>query len=96
MAGANSGLLNIVYDYVPGEDRATALGIKSTAAGITGFLVSIGSGVLLDRIQQNGGLNLFGINFYAQQIQSLVSIAVVVATAIYTYKVVGKLKKIQE
>lgn len=96
LAGANSGFLNIVYDYVPAEDRAAALGIKSTVAGITGFFVAIVSSLLLGKIQQNGGVNLFGINFYAQQIQSVVSIVVVAFTAIYTYKVVGKLKKIQK
>ena len=96
MAGANSGFLNIVYDYIPERDRASVLGIKSTAAGITGFLAAIISGAWLSVIQENGGINLFGITFYAQQIQSLVSIVVIAIVTVYTYTVIGKLKKVEE
>ena len=96
MAGANSGFLNIVYDYIPERDRASVLGIKSTAAGITGFLAAIISGAWLSVIQENGGINLCGITFYAQQIQSLVSIVVIAIVTVYTYTVIGKLKKVEE
>ena len=96
MAGANSGFLNIVYDYVPQAQRASVLGIKSTAAGLTGFLAAIISGVLLSAIQENGGINLLGVTFYAQQIQSLVSIIAIAVLTIYTYTVIGKLKKVEE
>lgn len=96
MAGANSGFLNIVYDYIPEQERASVLGLKSTAAGLTGFFAAILSGVMLSSIQENGGVNLFGITFYAQQIQSLVSIAAIALLTVYTYTIIGKMKKAEE
>ena len=96
MAGINSGVINFVYDYVEHNDRATAMGINSALGGILSFFTALLSGVIMSAVQKNGGLNIFGITLYAQQILSLLSAAVVIILIIYMRKIIAPLHRVPE
>ena len=96
LAGVNSGLMNLVYDYVSPESRSSALGIKSAVGGIAGFLTTVAAGYLLELVQGHGGVTLFGASLTAQQILSLLSFAVMIILAVYLKTVVFKMKRVDE
>ena len=93
-AGLNSGLLNLVYDYVSPADRAAALGIKNAIGGFVGFLVSLGAGAALAKIQEIGGLTILGHTFYAQQILSAFSAIIIPILIIYIVKVIVPMHRV--
>lgn len=93
-AGLNSGLLNLVYDYVAPADRAAALGIKNACGGFVGFLASLGAGAALAKIQEMGGLTVFGITLYAQQVLAIVSFIVIPLFILYIVKVIVPMHRV--
>ena len=96
MAGINSGVINLIYDYVVPEDRAVAMGIKNALGGILGFFTALLSGLALEKIQSMGGIHLFGTSVYAQQILSLASFAGTVLLIVYMRAVIAPLNKISK
>ena len=72
-AGINSALINLVYDYVSIEKRSDGLAVTQTFAGLVGFFTTLIVSKLVEYIQGNGNM-LFGINLYAQQAASLISV----------------------
>ncbi len=96
MAGINSGVINLIYDYVVPEDRAVALGIKNALGGILGFFTALLSGLALEKIQSMGGVPLFGASVYAQQILALASFAATVLLIVYMRAVIAPLNKISK
>lgn len=96
MAGINSGVINLIYDYVVPEDRAIAMGIKNALGGILGFFTALLSGFALEKIQVVGGIYLFGASVYAQQILSLASFAATVLLIVYMRAVIAPLNKISK
>ena len=93
-AGLNSGLLNLVYDYVAPADRAAALGIKNACGGFVGFLASLGAGAALSAIQKMGGLTVFGVTLYAQQVLSIVSAIIIPIFILYIVKVIVPMHRV--
>ena len=93
-AGLNSGLLNLVYDYVAPADRAAALGIKNACGGFVGFLASLGAGAALAKIQEMGGLTVFGVTLYAQQVLSIVSAIIIPIFILYIVKVIVPMHRV--
>lgn len=91
MAGINSGILNLTFDYVKEENRSVAIGWKSAIGGVAGFLASCIESVFIEHIENNGN-QIFGVTVYPQQILSLVSAAILVILALYLYKVVRNQK----
>ena len=96
MAGINSGVINLIYDYVPSDDRAVAMGVKNALGGILGFFVALFSGFLLSKIQAVGGFCFFGMTVYAQQVLSVLSFVATVALVIYMRTVIAPLHKLQK
>ena len=96
MAGINGGLINCIYDYLPHEDRAIALGFKNAIEGILAFFTALLSGAIMSKIQENGGFRIWGINLYAQQILSILSCIAIVILIIYMRKVIAPLKRVEE
>lgn len=94
MAGINSGVINLIYDYVAPEDRAVALGVKNALGGIIGFLAALVSGAILENIQASGGLEIFGLNLYAQQVLAFMSLVVTVLLIIYMRVVIRPLHRV--
>ncbi len=96
MAGINSGVINFVYDYVEHNDRATAMGVNSALGGILSFFTALLSGAIMSAVQKKGGLHIFGITLYAQQLLSLLSVIAVIILVIYMRKVIAPLSKVPE
>lgn len=96
MAGINSGVINLIYDYVVPRDRAIAMGIKNALGGIIGFFTALLSGLALDKIQANGGATVFGLNLYAQQILALSSCVATVLLIVYMRTVIAPLNKLND
>ena len=90
MAGINSGGINLIYEYVPKEQRICALALKNTIQGIAGFLTTLLFGEVVDLIQENGN-KLFGISMYAQQFLSAISVILIIGLIIYLNTVVRKI-----
>jgi len=93
MAGINSGILNMVYDYVEKDDRATAMGVNNALGGIIAFFTALLSGAILAVIQKDGGFRIFGKTLYAQQVLSILSCVAIVTLIIYMRLVIVPLKR---
>ena len=95
MAGINSSMINLVYDYVAPEDRAGALAINQSVSGIAGFLITLLLSPVMSAVKKNGN-TVFGIPVYSQQLFSLVSLLIVCASIVYLLLVVRKLPHVKE
>ena len=93
MAGMNSGIMNLIFDYVPYEKRTGAVAILYTIGGITGFLSTLAIKPIVDKVQSNGNTFLFIESVCAQQILSVLSAILSLATLIYVNTAVKKLTK---
>ena len=69
MAGINSSLINLMYDYVEEDQRVNALAINQTCYGLSGFLTTLALSPVLAIVQKNGN-TIFGTTIYAQQLFS--------------------------
>ena len=92
MAGINSGLMNIIFDYVPKEERAPALGIKSAAGGLAGFLSSFLGGYIIYTTQSNGD-KIAGYTVYGQQILSGITFVLCIGLIMYMIFVIDRIGK---
>ncbi|MBP3333477.1 MAG: MFS transporter [Clostridia bacterium] len=95
MAGINSGTVNLVYDYVPHNQRVAALALQNSIAGIIGFLTTTVVSLLVDHIQANGNTFL-GMKVYAPQVVSAIGFAVAIITELYLVFVIRKIKRVKE
>jgi MFS family permease len=93
MAGMNSGIMNLIFDYVPKEKRTGAVAILYTVGGLVGFSSTLVAKPLMDAVQRNGNRFLFIEGVYAQQILSVFSAMLTVATLVYINVAVKKLTK---
>lgn len=89
MAGINSGLMNIIFDYVSPDDRAAALGIKSAFGGTAGFISSFVGGYIVYITQTNNN-SLFGFRVYGQQILSALTFILCLCLVAYMHIVFKK------
>ena len=92
MAGINSATINLIYDYVDKEKRIGALALKSTLAGFAGFFTTLAISPLVSYIQGKGN-RFLGMNIYAQQVVSVVAVALLVVLIVYLNLVVRKIGK---
>ena len=89
-AGINSAIVNLAYDYVSDEQKTGAVALVNTFSGFAGFLTTLALSPLVDYIQRNGN-KLFGINMYAQQLLSLISLIGTIIILIYLVAVISKI-----
>lgn len=82
MAGINSALTNLCYDYVPESKRADALAVSLALAGVLGFCETLIMSLLVSKIQANGN-SFFGISLYAPQVLSAIAFTLTMITVIY-------------
>lgn len=92
MAGINSAMINLIYDYVTPEERTGALALNQSFSGIAGFLTTLALSPVMRIIKQNGN-TLFGIPVYAQQLFSLISFIIVLILIAYLLLVIRKLPR---
>ena len=93
--GINSATINLVFDYVKPENRTIALGARQAVYGVVGFLASTAVTPLLEAIQ-NAGNRFLGMEIYAQQMLSVLSLIATLLVALYVHKVVLKLRPERE
>lgn len=92
MAGINSAMINLIYDYVTPEERTGALALNQSFSGIAGFLATLALSPVMRIIKQNGN-TLFGIPVYAQQLFSLISFIIILILIAYLLLVIRKLPR---
>lgn len=81
--GATSGnLYNAVYSYVDNKHFSQAFALSNSIRGISGFLISIIAGKILECIQSNSNIVL-GINIYGQQILAFISLIILIINIIF-------------
>ncbi len=87
MAGINSAVINLIYDYVDHNQRTSALALQQTFAGVAGFFVTLLLSPLVAVIQESD------LSFYAQQVMSMISFVVVLVEIVYINTTIKKLKR---
>lgn len=92
MAGTNSSLINLVYDYSKVENRSQSLAICQAIPGLVGFIATIAFGALVSSVQENGN-RFLGMPIYAQQVASVITVLIIIATIIFVHTVIKKMKK---
>ena len=95
LAGMNSGIMNIIFDYVPREKRTGAVAILYTIGGLVGFGSTLLAKPLVDYVQRSGNRFLFFDHIYAQQILSIIGAIFALAALIYLNTVIRRLKKVE-
>lgn len=92
MAGVNSALTNLVFDYVDHNMRSNALAVSQALSGLAGFLVTLAMSALVSWIQENGN-SLFGLSVYAQQVTSAVAFLFTIVAVIYVTTTIIPIKR---
>lgn len=92
MAGINSSLINLVFDYVPKEKRSDSLAICTSVGGVAGFLATICASPLVTYIQAKGN-RFWGMSVYAQQVLSAIALVFVVACILFVTFVMQRKKE---
>ena len=76
------GIAVLLYGIPPQGDSAKYFAVNSTINGITGLVMALVGGAILD-ILQKADVHLFGMPVYAQQIMSVIT--VIILTAMYFF-----------
>ena len=87
--GINSALINLIFDYVPANQRADSLAISQATAGVVGFIATIAASPLIAMIQKAGN-RILGITVYAQQLLSFLGMIFIFLAMIYIKKTLIK------
>ena len=93
LAGINSSLINLIYDYVPSRMRVAALAFQNILAGLIGFLATVICSRLVAYIQSHGN-QFLGINVYAQQILNAIGFVISLLAILYLCTVVKKIRRV--
>lgn len=93
MAGINSSIINLIYDYVGKGERTCALALQQAFGGLAGFLITLALSPVITKIQENGN-SIFGMTVYAQQLFSLISLVMTIVLLVYMNVVVRKLERV--
>lgn len=92
IAGINSALINMVFDYAPPEQRADSLAIVQAAMGLAGFLATLCASPLVAHIQKNGN-HILGLPIYAQQFVSVIALLFTLIAYAYVHFIIIKKKR---
>lgn len=87
MAGINSSIVNLIYDFAPTEKRSQAIALNYALSGVVGFLTTCAVSPLVSKIQAMGN-TVFGLNVYPAQVVSGISVVVILGLIAYMMKTV--------
>ena len=90
-AGITSGEINLIYECVDREHRMGALALKSTLAGVLGFLTTLAVSPLVSHVQKNDN-RFLGIPLYAQQLLSAITLLILIGLLIYVSLLIRRQK----
>lgn len=91
IAGTNQNGSNMLYSYVKSEYMVQAGAIRSSIAGVIGFLSSLVGGRILAYVQAHNNM-IFGIHIYGQQLLSGIALFVTIGLIVFIKKVAEKEK----
>ena len=94
MAGINSSLINLCFDYIEFEKRSDVLALCQASSGVIGFISTLIMSFFVDRIQTNGGITIFGKTLYAQQFTSIVACIMTLVTITFLIIAFRNMKRI--
>ena len=93
MAGINSALINLIFDYVPFDTRSDSLAVTQSLSGLAGFISTFIAGLLVTYIQQNGN-SFLSLTIYAQQVLNLMAATITVGIMLFLqFGIINKEKK---
>ncbi len=95
MAGINSALINLCFDYVDESKRADALAVSLALAGVCGFGATLIMSALVSKIQANGN-SFLGMSLFAPQVLSAIAFVLTMVTmlyAIFAFKNEGRINE---
>ena len=92
IAGTNSSLINLCFDYVEHEDRRYILGVKNSISGIIAFITSLAWGAIVSYIQGQNN-TIFGITVYPQQVLFAISAVITLTLVVFVLPTLKKDKK---
>lgn len=95
LAGINGAAINLIYDAVPHERRVGAIAIRGALSGFIGFFATMAARPLVQHIQANGN-SFLGMNIYAQQVLSAISVILIIVIIIYLNTVLRGFKRVYE
>ena len=95
LAGMNSGVMNVIFDYVERDKRNGAVAILYTVGGLAGFVSTLAVKPLVDHIQKSGNRFLFLDHVYAQQVLSVIGAVFALSALIYVNTVIRRLKRVE-
>jgi MFS family permease len=78
-AGYGNGKMNLVYDTVEKSQRTGAFALYNTLGGLAGFATTLLCSTVVSKIQENGN-SIFGIQIYAQQFLSIITVLLMLVT----------------
>lgn len=81
-SGLMIALTNLVFDYVPQENRSDAMALSLALSGVAGFITTLCISPLIGGIQENGN-RVFGLPMYAQQVVAVIGMLLVLGSALY-------------
>ncbi len=89
MAGMSANLINMTYSYVDQRYFVQANALKSSVAGLSGFLASLMGSAILSKIQAQGN-QLWGIPVYGQQVLSAMTIGILAVALLFSHFVIRR------
>ena len=95
LGGINSALTNMIFDYVTPDKRADSLAFCQALAGLSGFVATFLTSLLVSHIQ-NSGNTFLGIPVYAQQITSAIASVFTLICILYVHFAVRRQPTVEE
>ncbi len=95
MAGINGAAINLIYDAVPYERRVGAIAIRGALTGFIGFFATLAVRPLVQHVQASGN-SFLGMEIYAQQVLSAMSVVLIIAIIIYLNTALRGFKRVYE
>lgn len=92
MAGINTSLYNMNYDYLDESIFSNALGARNAISGVVGFLASLLGSAIVSAVQSAGN-RLWGVAVYAQQVNSLIAFLVILVLLLYMRTVIRRMPR---
>ena len=93
-AALNSGMTNVLFQYVPSENRVAGLSLYSAIGGFAAFGGTLAGGVILAAIQ-GADNTVLGLPLYGQQLLSAIAALGIIVLLFYVRLVIRKMPRVE-